>query len=734
MFVPVEQLVGKNIGQYKLTELIGKSDLSAVYEAAPSGPAGGAVMLTVFHLPDDCVGEAWELFMERFEDEMTRLKVLQHPHVIPYYGFGEEFGYPYLITPLTANKTLSDLLKQEGCTPTQTLQLLRQVASGLDYIHSTGIVHGSLKPSNVLLLDEQSGSRVLIANTGLTQILEMRGIGQVSHSHPHLFSVAGTLLTNPAYLAPEVVQGAPSDARADMYALGILIYEMLCGQPPFVGSDPLEVALQHVNQRIPSVQDVRPELPLALDIALQGVLERDPDRRTQSAEKLVNSLERIFIILQEAGNVRPVPLASRTRPPEAGNGRDGKQLAGLWQGMPGVTRSRMPSLVPEFAQGNAGSAQRGLHSQFKVPSSGALPPQPPVKPAASLLKLPPAQQQGQMFKSPVAPVEPLKPVLSLPATQAAPGGQNFQTIQAAQAFPMQQVAPPTSTVMITAVATSPEGTQMPATAQSAVMAGDATVGALPVPNVYGAQEYAGQPYSAVQGPQAQVAPAGSTGWAQPGNMYMPAAGMDMQAGAMYNDPRYAQQYYTDAYGQGYWPQQDQPPAPDQGRRRAVAIIAGAAVAAVVGAGGISVLRMLQARSTQDNAGVGGANNTQTLTAAGQQGGQTSSTPASRKIQTIIARQKSLAPNSAQDFTNPVDQHLAILVHLPNSNFVAYDKACTHQSVPVEYDPKTNRLVCPLHKSAFDPAKNGAVVQGPAFLPLPKVAIHINADGTITAGE
>ncbi len=355
MFVPVEQLVDSNIGQYKLKKLIGMSVLSAVYEAVPSGQPGSSAMLTVFRLPDECVGEAWELFMERFEYESSRLKGLQHPHIVPYYEFGEEFGYPYLITPFTANRTLADVLKQGACTPAQMMQLLKQIASGLDYVHSNGIVHGSLKPSNILLRDEPGGQRVLIANVGLTQILEMRGIGQVSYSHPHLFSVAGTLLTNPAYLAPEVVQGTPSDARADMYALGILVYEMLCGRPPFTGSDPLDVALQHVENSIPPLQSIKPELPQAFDAALRRVFERDPDRRIQKAEKLVSSIERTTTILQDTSqkNLAPVAQAASSKAAQIMQGDQ------PWQGMPGITRNKMPSIAPEFAVNSMVATKRG---------------------------------------------------------------------------------------------------------------------------------------------------------------------------------------------------------------------------------------------------------------------------------------------------------------------------------------------------------------------------------------
>jgi Rieske Fe-S protein len=112
---------------------------------------------------------------------------------------------------------------------------------------------------------------------------------------------------------------------------------------------------------------------------------------------------------------------------------------------------------------------------------------------------------------------------------------------------------------------------------------------------------------------------------------------------------------------------------------------------------------------------------------------TSSTSQSGVTGTAIG-QKSMASNSAKTFTDPANQQGAVLVHLSDGSFVAYDSSCTHQGVTVNYDPATKMLVCPLHNSIFDPANGAKVLAGPAPSPLPKVAISVNSDGTITAGQ
>jgi len=118
--------------------------------------------------------------------------------------------------------------------------------------------------------------------------------------------------------------------------------------------------------------------------------------------------------------------------------------------------------------------------------------------------------------------------------------------------------------------------------------------------------------------------------------------------------------------------------------------------------------------------------------------QKSQTTTNGKLQTqghmgTVVGQATMALNSASSFNNPADDQGSLLIHLPNNNFVAYEKACTHEQVPVYYNPATKQLVCPAHGAIFDPANGGAVVQGPATKPLPSVKISVNSDGTITAG-
>jgi serine/threonine protein kinase len=295
--VSVEQLVGQTFGDFSVDRLLGRGALSAVYLAHQSNPER-RVLLTVFLLPVWCKEPQRALFMERFSKIASILVSLDHPHITSTYDFGEKFGYPYLVTEFLEEISLASVLKQQArCTPTQTLALLKQIAEALDYAHDHDMVHGALRPANILLDSQQN---VHITGMGLARILEMRGIGTSQHPLPHLYSIADTLLYSPAYLAPEVVEGQSFDARSDMYALGCILYELLCGQPPFSGDDPVAVAMQHVQQPIPSLQSVYALAPAALDLIVQRTLDRDPGRRYQSARKLASVFGRVLNVLDAA--------------------------------------------------------------------------------------------------------------------------------------------------------------------------------------------------------------------------------------------------------------------------------------------------------------------------------------------------------------------------------------------------------------------------------------------------
>jgi serine/threonine protein kinase len=302
---PVDQFVGKTLGNYSIEQLLGHSELEAVYKAWHHEQQR-AVMITVFLLPEEFSAQARERFLTHFMQEGAKLIKLCHPNIAPCYDFGEDSGYPYLVYPFVNGNSLAHLLKEQmRFNPERTLDILIQVTAALDYAHSHGIAHGSLSPATILL-DEQH--TVQVTRLGFVDLLEMRSIQQKSQSSANRFSIAGTPLGSPAYVAPEWAEARPVDFRMDIYALGATIFELLSGEIPFTGGGPLRTGKQHT---LASLHALNPEVPAALDPVVQQALDHDPARRFQSAGDMARAFEWVLKATEEAIPIAPTtPLFS----------------------------------------------------------------------------------------------------------------------------------------------------------------------------------------------------------------------------------------------------------------------------------------------------------------------------------------------------------------------------------------------------------------------------------------
>jgi serine/threonine protein kinase len=335
-----DTLLGKSIGGYQIVKRVGQSNLSTVY-LAQSQKLGQAVIFTTFTLPDTFSLQARMRFNERFMRVASALVRLRHPHIAPIYDFGMQPDYLYMITALTPADTLAELVhRQPHLSITQVLHILRQVAGGMDYAHRSEVIHGSLSSDNILL---GNGQQVQIAGFGLVQLLALSGIESSQHPYAHVLSVVMSFLGNPFSIAPEVVQGEPVHPAADVYALGILLFEMLGGHLPFVEADPLKTALAHVSSQVPSIRELRPDIPLSFDRVLQKAMAYDPAQRYASAGKLVQALEqalwegdtaKLAVVKTEQNVVQP-PISERN-PSDSTPGRGGQSS----MSHPGVNKKR----------------------------------------------------------------------------------------------------------------------------------------------------------------------------------------------------------------------------------------------------------------------------------------------------------------------------------------------------------------------------------------------------------
>src|SRR5574340_1064338 len=258
-----DQLIGKSLGDYQVDRLLGRGKMSAVY-LAQQRSTGRSVMVTTFTIPETLSPTAVERFMMRFTQAGSSLVELQHPHLLPIYDCGVQYGTPYLVTSFVKGGSLAQILKHQArLSPEESLRILKQISNGLDFAHELGFVHGILNPGNILVNNEQT---LQITGFGLRQMLQMQGIDDSYGPDTHFLSIAGTFLGSPEYIAPECVLGPIYDSRADVYALGAMLFELLSGSPLFTGTDPLEVAKKRLHQPVPSLHELCSDVPAAYDL------------------------------------------------------------------------------------------------------------------------------------------------------------------------------------------------------------------------------------------------------------------------------------------------------------------------------------------------------------------------------------------------------------------------------------------------------------------------------------
>jgi hypothetical protein len=271
----VKDLTGTRLGQYEIVERLGGGGMAVVYRAVHQ-PLGREVALKA--LSSELFQD--EGFVKRFETEAKTLAKLDHPNILPIYDFEVTEGVAFLTMPLIRGGTLRDILNRGPLDPLTAWRYLREIGDGLQHAHDAGIVHRDLKPTNVLI---HADGRAMLADFGLA-----RGAGQPTH-----LTTIGLAIGTPGYMAPEQVMGHDVDKRADIYAMGVLTFEMLTGRLPYIGSNRMEVAYATVNSPVPAAVKLNPALPDELDQLLAKVLAKDPAQRPQTVRDLLAQMAKL---------------------------------------------------------------------------------------------------------------------------------------------------------------------------------------------------------------------------------------------------------------------------------------------------------------------------------------------------------------------------------------------------------------------------------------------------------
>ena len=265
---------------YQLDRELGGGGMSHVFVATEKA-LGRQVVVKV--LPAEMAGQ---VSVERFKREIALAARLQHPHIVPLLTAGDAAGLPYFTMPLVEGESLRARLVRHGELPlNEGVRLLREIAAALAYAHERGVVHRDIKPDNVLL----SAGSAMITDFGVAKALSASSNGDAGS-----MTSLGIALGTPAYMSPEQASADPAvDHRADIYAFGVLAYELLTGQPPFVGRTPQNLLAAHVTEAPEPVTKRRASIPPALAALIMRCLEKRAADRPQSAMELVHALDQI---------------------------------------------------------------------------------------------------------------------------------------------------------------------------------------------------------------------------------------------------------------------------------------------------------------------------------------------------------------------------------------------------------------------------------------------------------
>jgi eukaryotic-like serine/threonine-protein kinase len=259
-------------GRYKLEAKLGSGGMSTVYLARDT-TLDRPVAVKVMHR--EMSEQADQL--ERFRQEARAVAKLSHPNVVAVIDAGEDGGHPYIVFEYVEGETLKQRINRVGALDAQeALAYAIEIARGLAVAHARKMVHRDIKPQNVLIDAE---GRAKLTDFGISRQLEQDGM-----------TATGRVLGTTDYVAPEQAMGHPVDQRSDVYSLGVVLYEMLTGQVPFSADSQVGVAMKHVNEELPDVQQRRPELSAAAAMTVERATAKDPDERYQTVGEMIGDL------------------------------------------------------------------------------------------------------------------------------------------------------------------------------------------------------------------------------------------------------------------------------------------------------------------------------------------------------------------------------------------------------------------------------------------------------------
>jgi serine/threonine protein kinase len=289
-------------GRYQIGELLGQGGMSSVYKATdPNLRRSVAIKLIHPHLSNN------PEFVRRFEEEATGVARLRHPNIIQMYDFNHEGGIYYMVMEYVAGETLQARLKRLNAAGRhlpvrESLKYTLDICNAAGYAHQRGMIHRDIKPANVML--DVHGNAILM-DFGIARM-----VGGQAHT------ATGAVLGTALYMAPEQIQGLHPDARADIYSIGVMLFEALSGRPPFEADSAMTLMMMHLNDPVPNLDQLHPGIPGEVQGIVNKALEKDRARRFQSGEEMAAALQQALAGMAEnpAAAAPPRPEQPKAEP------------------------------------------------------------------------------------------------------------------------------------------------------------------------------------------------------------------------------------------------------------------------------------------------------------------------------------------------------------------------------------------------------------------------------------
>jgi serine/threonine-protein kinase len=315
---------------YTLERELGGGGMSRVFVAEDTA-LGRSVVVKV--LPPDM---ASGVSIERFKREISLAARLQHPHIVPLLSAGETGGLPYFTMPFVEGESLRARLTRGHEIPVkEAVHLLREIASALAYAHRKGVIHRDIKPENILITEQHA----MVTDFGVA-----KAISAATQAGTDGLTAVGVALGTPAYMAPEQVAGDPgTDHRADLYAFGVMAYELLAGRTPFASRPAQALMAAHVLETPEAISNRRAGVPTELTTLVMRCLEKSPDNRPHSAEDILRQLDDVPATHREQRDARPsvavLPMVNTSGDPENEHFSDGltDELIGVFSKVDGIS-------------------------------------------------------------------------------------------------------------------------------------------------------------------------------------------------------------------------------------------------------------------------------------------------------------------------------------------------------------------------------------------------------------